>query len=109
MSIFPATRGSGQLCSGSEAEPGAAASTTWTLSSTLWLLTRLNSRVGSGATARLINVATKLYDAIVVGSGATGGMAAKELSEAGLSVAVLEAGRKLDPEKDFTEHKWPFD
>jgi choline dehydrogenase-like flavoprotein len=57
----------------------------------------------------VINVATKIYDAIIVGSGATGGMAAKELCEAGLSVAVLEAGRKLDPEKDFTEHKWPFD
>jgi len=32
------------------------------------------------------------YDAIVVGSGATGGWAAKELTEAGLSVALLEAG-----------------
>lgn len=49
------------------------------------------------------------YDAVVVGSGATGGMAAKELCQAGLKVAVLEAGRKLDPETDFTEHKWPFD
>jgi choline dehydrogenase-like flavoprotein len=52
---------------------------------------------------------SKIYDVIVIGSGATGGMAAKELCEAGLSVAVLEAGRKLDPEKDFTEHTWPFD
>ena len=49
------------------------------------------------------------YDAIVIGSGATGGWAAKDLCEAGLNVAVIEAGRKLDPEKDFTEHKWPFD
>ena len=49
------------------------------------------------------------YDVVIVGSGATGGWAAKQLTEAGLQVAVLEAGRKLDPEVDFTEHKRPFD
>lgn len=43
------------------------------------------------------------YDAIVVGSGATGGWAAKRLSEAGLKVALLEAGRAVTP-KEFTEH-----
>lgn len=32
------------------------------------------------------------FDAIVIGSGATGGVAAKQLSEAGLNVLVLEAG-----------------
>ena len=37
------------------------------------------------------------FDVVIVGSGATGGWAAKQLTEAGLSVAVLEAGRKLDP------------
>ncbi|MBR9791455.1 MAG: GMC family oxidoreductase [Gammaproteobacteria bacterium] len=36
------------------------------------------------------------YDAIVVGSGATGGIAAKELTEKGLSVLLLEAGPALD-------------
>src|ERR1041384_3052773 len=50
-----------------------------------------------------------IYDAIVVGSGATGGWAAKELTEKGMRVIVLEAGRKLDPEKDFTEHLWPYE
>jgi len=43
------------------------------------------------------------YDAIVVGSGATGGWAAKRLAEAGLKVALLEAGRAVSP-KEFTEH-----
>jgi choline dehydrogenase-like flavoprotein len=43
------------------------------------------------------------FDAIVVGSGATGGWAAKELTEAGMSVALLEAGPKITP-RDFTEH-----
>jgi choline dehydrogenase-like flavoprotein len=43
------------------------------------------------------------YDALVVGSGATGGWAAKRLAEAGLKVALLEAGRAVSP-KEFTEH-----
>jgi choline dehydrogenase-like flavoprotein len=37
----------------------------------------------------------EIFDAIVVGSGATGGWAAKELTEGGLKVALLEAGPKL--------------
>jgi len=44
-----------------------------------------------------------VFDAIVVGSGATGGWAAKQLAEAGLKVALLEAGRNISP-KEFTEH-----
>ena len=43
------------------------------------------------------------YDVIVVGSGATGGWAAKRLAEAGLKVALLEAGRAVTP-REFTEH-----
>src|SRR5262245_17053043 len=49
------------------------------------------------------------YDAIVVGSGATGGWAAKELAEKGMRVIVLEAGRDIDPETDFREHTWPYE
>tara|TARA_R110000868_G_scaffold306734_1_gene567978 strand:+ start:11829 stop:13547 length:1719 start_codon:yes stop_codon:yes gene_type:complete len=40
---------------------------------------------------------SKQYDAIIVGSGAGGGMAAKILSESGLTVAVVEAGSYYDP------------
>lgn len=44
----------------------------------------------------------EIYDAIVVGSGAAGGWAAKELTERGLRTMLLEAGRSLDPVADFT-------
>jgi choline dehydrogenase-like flavoprotein len=47
------------------------------------------------------------YDVIVVGSGATGGWAAKQCSEAGLKVAMLEAGRAISP-TEFTEHTPAF-
>jgi len=50
---------------------------------------------------------TQTYDVIVVGSGATGGWAAKRLSEAGIRVALLEAGREVTP-KEFTEHMPAF-
>ena len=50
---------------------------------------------------------SETYDAIVVGSGATGGWAAKRLSEAGLKVALLEAGRNVSP-TEFTEHMPAF-
>ncbi len=51
----------------------------------------------------------KVYDCIIVGSGAAGGWAAKELTEKGMNVLVLEAGPPLDPSKDFTEHTWPYE
>ncbi len=51
----------------------------------------------------------KVYDAVVVGSGAGGGSAAQRLVEAGLDVALLEAGPSLDPATDYAEHKWPYD
>jgi choline dehydrogenase-like flavoprotein len=51
------------------------------------------------------------YDVIIVGSGAGGGMASKILSEAGLSVAVLEAGGDFDPakEEDRTQLRPPWE
>lgn len=46
------------------------------------------------------------YDAIVVGSGITGGWAAKELTEKGLNTLVLERGRHVEHGEDYvTEHK----
>ena len=47
------------------------------------------------------------YDAIVVGSGISGGWAAKELTEAGLRTLVLEAGGPIDPARDYVEHLQP--
>ena len=44
------------------------------------------------------------YDALIVGSGITGGWAAKELTEKGLNVLLLEAGRMIIPEEDYDEH-----
>ena len=50
----------------------------------------------------------KLYDALIIGSGASGGWVAKELCERGLSVLMLEAGPPRFPTRDFTEHVWPY-
>jgi choline dehydrogenase-like flavoprotein len=44
------------------------------------------------------------FDAIVVGSGATGGWAAKQLTQAGMRVAILEAGHKTTA-TDFTDYQ----
>ena len=44
------------------------------------------------------------FDAIVVGSGMTGGWAAKELTEKGLATLVLEAGPPTDATIDYVEH-----
>ena len=43
------------------------------------------------------------FDVIVVGSGASGGWAAKRLAEAGVKVALLDAGRALSI-SDYKEH-----
>ncbi len=49
-----------------------------------------------------------VYDAVVVGSGATGGVAAWRLTAAGLRVCVVEAGPSVS-DSDFTEHVMPYD
>ncbi|MBO6523086.1 MAG: GMC family oxidoreductase [Balneolaceae bacterium] len=47
------------------------------------------------------------YDAIVVGSGVSGGWAAKELTEKGLKTLVLERGRQVEHIKDYPTHSTP--
>lgn len=50
------------------------------------------------------------YDAIVVGSGISGGWAAKELCEKGLKVLMLERGRNIEHIKDYKNaHKEAWD
>lgn len=52
----------------------------------------------------------RTYDAIVIGSGASGGWAAKELCERGLKTLVLERGRDVKHVKDYpTASKAPWD
>jgi choline dehydrogenase-like flavoprotein len=47
------------------------------------------------------------FDAIIVGSGACGGWAAMQLTQAGMNVLMLEAGSPIDPARDFG-HKQPY-
>src|SRR5215813_3621680 len=49
-----------------------------------------------------------MHEVLVVGSGASGGWVAKELTERGVTVAMLEAGPPRIPTRDFTEHIWPY-
>lgn len=56
-------------------------------------------------------MADNTYDAIVVGSGISGGWAAKELTEKGLKVIMLERGRNVEHLKDYVnanKHPWDF-
>jgi choline dehydrogenase-like flavoprotein len=47
------------------------------------------------------------FDVIVVGSGITGGWAAKELTQAGLKVLMIERGRMVEHQKDYTTETLP--
>lgn len=49
------------------------------------------------------------YDAVIVGSGAGGGMAGYVLANAGLKVLMLEAGPFFDPAKDSQQLKFPWE
>jgi choline dehydrogenase-like flavoprotein len=56
-------------------------------------------------------MADNTYDAIVIGSGISGGWAAKELTEKGLKVIMLERGRNIEHVKDYVnamKEAWDF-
>lgn len=56
-------------------------------------------------------MANNVYDAIVVGSGISGGWAAKELTEKGLKVLMLERGRNIEHVKDYknaNKNPWEY-
>jgi choline dehydrogenase-like flavoprotein len=60
---------------------------------------------------KFFTMAEQQYDAIVVGSGISGGWAAKELTEKGLKVLMLERGRNIEHIKDYVnadKEAWDF-
>lgn len=56
-------------------------------------------------------MAEQIYDAIIIGSGAGGGMATHQLANAGLKVALVEAGDFYDPanETQRTQLRYPWE
>jgi Choline dehydrogenase and related flavoproteins len=56
------------------------------------------------------SVKDRTFDAIVIGSGASGGWAAKEFTEKGLKTLVLERGRNVEHVKDYpTTNLYPYE
>ena len=52
---------------------------------------------------------SRTYDAVVVGSGAAGGMAAHVLTAQGMQVLLLEAGKRLNIDQELRSMEWPYD
>jgi choline dehydrogenase-like flavoprotein len=48
------------------------------------------------------------FDVCIIGSGAAGGVMAKELCEGGAKVVMLEAGKQVQP-WELLSHKWPYE
>ena len=76
--------------------------------SSLFLAPDVTIRRGQKGMRSVQNKNKPEFDVIVVGSGASGGWACKRLAEAGLKVALLEAG-KPQSDSSFTEHKPEFE
>jgi choline dehydrogenase-like flavoprotein len=70
-----------------------------------------STRQSCGGTISNIDMPTAKnnVDVIVIGSGAGGGVIAKELAEAGLELILLEAGRRFDPYKDYPTNAIDFE
>ena len=51
----------------------------------------------------------RTYDAVVVGSGAAGGMAAHVLTSQGMQVLLLEAGKRIPIEQELRSMEWPYE
>ena len=49
------------------------------------------------------------FDVIIIGSGMSGGWVAKELTERGFKVAVIERGRNIEPTEDYKDWTDPWD
>lgn len=54
-------------------------------------------------------MAGKIYDVVVVGSGAGGGTLSSHLARRGVDVAVIEGGPQVNTRTDFNTHAMPFD
>jgi hypothetical protein len=52
---------------------------------------------------------TEPFDVVVVGSGAAGGTLASHLARAGVRVAIVEGGPRVNTRTDFNTHAMPFD
>ncbi|TPE44038.1 GMC oxidoreductase [Pontibacter mangrovi] len=62
------------------------------------------------ANLNIDSVKQRTYDAIVIGSGISGGWAAKELTEKGLKTLVLERGREVKHNRDYpTTNMMPYE
>ena len=64
---------------------------------------------GFGSSVPNISLKKEAIDVVVIGSGAGGAVATKELAEAGLSVVVLEAGRRFNPFIDYLTDRTDFE
>jgi choline dehydrogenase-like flavoprotein len=56
-----------------------------------------------------IKKSSTIYDVVIIGSGAGGGMAGYVLANAGIKVLMLEAGPFFDPAIDSQQLKWSYD